>query len=52
MGKGTCGQLGTGEIENNYKLEPITHPLKGVPVSAVACGWQHTICISSGVVYA
>jgi alpha-tubulin suppressor-like RCC1 family protein len=52
MGKGNSGQLGTGTIENNYKLEPVTHPLKGVPVSDVSCGWQHTLCISQGILYA
>ena len=52
LGKGTSGQLGTGKIENTHTLEAVTHPLKGVPVSTVACGWQHTLCISNGVIYA
>ena len=51
VGKGVCGQLGTGQTETTHYIRPVTHPLNQVPVSAVACGFQHTICVASGAVY-
>lgn len=52
VGKGTCGQLGTGNIENTHIITPVTHPLFQVPVQIVVCGWQHTLCVSMGSLYA
>jgi centromeric protein E len=52
VGRGVCGQLGNGKAENSHEIQPVTHPLNHVPVEAVACGFQHTLCVAKGVVFA
>lgn len=53
LGKGINGQLGTGLLENLSVPTLVTHPLEGVPIAQVACGWQHTLCVSKlGQVFA
>ena len=52
LGKGQVGQLGSGKLESTHIPTPITHPLHGVAVIQLACGWQHCLCVvETGEVY-
>mmetsp|Transcript_8999 Transcript_8999/g.17374 ORF Transcript_8999/g.17374 Transcript_8999/m.17374 type:complete len:613 (-) Transcript_8999:27-1865(-) len=53
FGKGSNGQLGTGMLDDYFEPVLVTHPLEGVPVAQVSCGWQHTLCVTKqGQVFA
>jgi alpha-tubulin suppressor-like RCC1 family protein len=45
-GRGVFGQLGHGDTEN-YSLPSPVEALVKIHVSMVACGWQHTMALSS-----
>ena len=48
------GQLGIGSTEDSNAPRKVVVGTAGVPVSAVACGWRHTIAVAGegGDVYA
>jgi RCC1 and BTB domain-containing protein len=46
FGKGECGQLGHGNFENTLR-PTIIEPLDGMFIVQVACGWSHSMALSS-----
>ena len=51
-GNNQCGQLGLGDVKNRYKPTQIDE-LKGVPITQVAVGVEHTLALSKdGRLYA
>ena len=53
FGKNNSGQLGHGTLKSIATPQLVTHPLRAVPIASVACGWLHTLCVTSaGQVYA
>lgn len=46
-GRGIFGQLGHGDDES-YKLPKLVDSLSKIQISAVSCGWQHTMALTKG----
>jgi len=46
FGNGNVGQLGNVNLKSTYIPQLVSHPLREVPISMVACGWLHTICVT------
>lgn len=53
FGNGGLGQLGSSNLSSTNIPQLLSHPLREVSVSMVACGWLHTMCITeTGQVFA
>ncbi|CAG9335929.1 unnamed protein product [Blepharisma stoltei] len=46
FGNGNLGQLGNVNLNSTFTPQLVSHPLREVPISMVACGWLHTICVT------